>query len=166
VSLCWISLMPGDAIKSNTGSIIWWASLCGMSLGWVSWHQLNKKANGKYWHFSMNNFLFLPFSISLSNGRWAGKPYWRGRLSTLYLLVLTSLYRLLLMMQTLFTFLQNKLHWLGGQPYRRFPSVSVPCIGHWNLLVVIVPSTKFDWSRRVRGVPGKKEFKVKKTFLL
>jgi hypothetical protein len=35
--------------------------------------------------------------------------YWRGRLSTLDLLALTSLDQLLLIMQTFFSFVQNKL---------------------------------------------------------
>ncbi len=39
----------------------------------------------------------------------AGNPYLRGRLSTFDLLVLTSLVRLLLILKTLFTLLQNKL---------------------------------------------------------
>jgi len=38
-----------------------------------------------------------------------GMPYLRGRLSTLDLLVVTSLDNLLLILKTLFTFLQNKL---------------------------------------------------------
>jgi hypothetical protein len=37
-----------------------------------------------------------------------GNPYWRGRLSTVDLLALTSLDQLLFIMQTLCTFLQNK----------------------------------------------------------
>ncbi len=39
----------------------------------------------------------------------AGNPYGRGRLSTVDLLVLTSLDQFFLIMQTLRTFLQNKL---------------------------------------------------------
>jgi hypothetical protein len=38
-----------------------------------------------------------------------GNPYRKGMLGTVDLLVLTSLDRLLLIMQTLFTFLRNKL---------------------------------------------------------
>ncbi len=43
--------------------------------------------------------------------RWQrpGNPYWRGRLSTVDLLVLTSLDQLVKILKTLFTFLQSKL---------------------------------------------------------
>jgi len=47
----------------------------------------------------------------------AGNPYVRGRLSAFDLLVLTSLDQLILMLKTLFTFLQNKLPKSGGQLY-------------------------------------------------
>jgi hypothetical protein len=39
----------------------------------------------------------------------AGNPYWRGMISTIGLLVKTSLDQFLLIMQTLFTFTQNRL---------------------------------------------------------
>ncbi len=38
-----------------------------------------------------------------------GTPYWRGRISTFGLLILTNLYKLILIMQRLFDFLQNML---------------------------------------------------------
>jgi hypothetical protein len=52
-----------------------------------------------------------------------GKPYWKGRLSTVDLLVLTSLNQLLFLfvLQTIFTFLQNKLPKWGGHLYWAFP---------------------------------------------
>jgi len=37
-------------------------------------------------------------------------PNWRGRLSTVDILALTSLHKLLLRLQALFTFLENKIH--------------------------------------------------------
>jgi hypothetical protein len=48
------------------------------------------------------------------------KSYWRGRLSTIDLLMLTSLDQLLFMLKILFTFLQNKLTQWGGQMYCAF----------------------------------------------
>jgi hypothetical protein len=44
-----------------------------------------------------------------------------GRLSTVDLLVLTSLDKLPLIVQTLRTFLQYMLPYLGGQLYKGFP---------------------------------------------
>jgi len=46
-----------------------------------------------------------------------GNSYCSGRFSTIDLLVLTSLDQLLLILQTLFTFLLNKLYLGGGQLY-------------------------------------------------
>jgi hypothetical protein len=55
----------------------------------------------------------------ISYSKWGKVPArnscWRGRLSTVNLRVLTSLDQLLLILQTLFTFLQNKLPYWGGQ---------------------------------------------------
>ncbi len=43
-------------------------------------------------------------TASLTGSMWTGNPKWRGRLSTLDLLVLTTLDEVLLILQTLFTF--------------------------------------------------------------
>ncbi len=50
-----------------------------------------------------------------------GKPYWRGSMSTLDLLVLTSLYQLLFKEKLNFHCLQNNLSVWGGQLYWAFP---------------------------------------------
>ncbi len=50
-----------------------------------------------------------------------GKTNWRGRLSTVDLLALTSLDQLLLKLKTFFTFLQNELPKWGVQLYWAFP---------------------------------------------
>ncbi len=50
-----------------------------------------------------------------------GKSIWRGRLSTVDLLVLTSLNHLIFKLKILFTFQQNKLPWYGRLWYRSFP---------------------------------------------
>ncbi len=47
----------------------------------------------------------------------AGKPYQRGRLSTINLLVLTGLDQLLFILKIVSTFLQKKLPQLGGLLY-------------------------------------------------
>jgi hypothetical protein len=58
-------------------------------------------------------------------GRQTGKPYWRGRLSTVSLLVLTSLDQLRLIMKTIFTFYKTiNEEVMCTEPA---PSVSVPC---------------------------------------
>ncbi len=60
-----------------------------------------------------------------------GKPYWRGRLSAVDLLVLTSLYQLLLIMQSFFKFLtkQGTLMWrstvLSLSPQLVFPDYNI-----------------------------------------
>ncbi len=46
----------------------------------------------------------IEFPVSLFTSTGAGKPYWRGRLSTVDLLVLTSLNQLLLLLKILSTF--------------------------------------------------------------
>jgi hypothetical protein len=51
----------------------------------------------------------------------SGNPYWKGRLSTVDLLVLISLDMLLLLLQKLFTILQNKLTYGGGQLFLTIP---------------------------------------------
>ncbi len=54
---------------------------------------------------------------------YTGNPYWRGRLSIVDLFALTSLDQLLLILQTLFLFLQNKLALWGGcctEPFLQF----------------------------------------------
>ncbi len=61
------------------------------------------------------------------------KSYWRERLSTVNLLVLTRLDQLFVILRELFTFLQNKLPQLGGQLYWAFPFVSIPWLGHGAL---------------------------------
>ncbi len=50
-----------------------------------------------------------------------GKPYWRGRISTVDLHVLSSLDQLLFILKILFTFLQNNPPQWGRQPYWAFP---------------------------------------------
>ncbi len=51
----------------------------------------------------------------------AGKSCYRGMLTTVDLLALTSLDQLLLHWKCFFTFLQNKLPYLGGQLHWAFP---------------------------------------------
>ncbi len=51
----------------------------------------------------------------------AGKPYWRGRIRTVDLLVLTSLDQLLFKLKLNFLFLQNNLSLLWGQLHWAFP---------------------------------------------
>jgi hypothetical protein len=57
----------------------------------------------------------------------AGKPYWRGKSSTVNLLVLTSLDQLIFILNIFLLMLQNKLPLWGGQLYYAFP-LSIPCI--------------------------------------
>jgi hypothetical protein len=58
---------------------------------------------------------------------WAGKPYWRGTLSTVELFVLTSFKQLHLTMKILFTSLQNQNLNEEVNCTKPFPSVRVPC---------------------------------------
>ncbi len=51
----------------------------------------------------------------------AGNPYWRGKISTIDLLVLTSSNQLLLILKLYFSHLQNNLSYCGGQSYWAFP---------------------------------------------
>ncbi len=71
------------------------------------WHLFYAALQGVFiWSiFELIAIAFLYIDRSAS----AGKSYWRGRLSTVGLLVLTSLDQLILILQTLFTFLQNKI---------------------------------------------------------
>jgi hypothetical protein len=60
----------------------------------------------------------------------AGKSYWRGRLSTVDLLVLTSLYQLLFISKILFTFLKKynrRSTVLSLPPHLVFPDCSKAC---------------------------------------
>ncbi len=71
------------------------------------------------WQLSITNSsdgIRAPFKVRFN----AGNPYWRDRLSTVGLLVLNSLEQLLLIMQTSFIFLPNKLPERGGQRYWAF----------------------------------------------
>ena len=68
-----------------------------------------------------------------------GTPYWKGSVSTVDLLALTSSDQLLIKLQKLFTILQNKLSYCGGQLYCALSlSVSVPCSNEpKNVLTVV-----------------------------
>jgi len=59
----------------------------------------------------------MPIQLGSQENAPAWIPHLGGRLSTVDLLVLTSLDNLLLTLETLFTFLQNKLSQLGGLLY-------------------------------------------------
>ncbi len=50
-----------------------------------------------------------------------GKSYWRGKLRTVDLLVLTSLNKYLLILKIIIYFLQNKIPKCGGQLHRAIP---------------------------------------------
>jgi hypothetical protein len=68
------------------------------------------------------------FSPSMFQSLQPGNPYWRGCLSTVDLLVLTSLDQLLVILQTTFTFF-SKTRYLNKEVNRTepSPSVSVRC---------------------------------------
>ncbi len=72
------------------------------------------------------------FTFSVVPSIIPGNPYWRGRLSTVDLLVLTSLDQPLLKMLTLFTYKQNKQPLSVGQPYWAFPFSKSSLIIHDN----------------------------------
>ncbi len=98
----------------------------------VEWKGINRKQSTRFQHlsrlkasafFSLHIFLVfmkhsnLYLGLVLPSGGWQslirtlkpGNPYWWERLSSVDLLVPTSSDQLLLKLQTIFTFLQNKL---------------------------------------------------------
>jgi hypothetical protein len=88
---------------------------------------------------------------------YSGNPQWRGRLSTVVLLVQSSLDELLLILPTLFT--RYKTSYLNEEVNRTkpSPSVSVPCfIEPWRSLRIIVRNPLLFQTNLLNFFPGKR----------
>ncbi len=84
------------SIKSNFAKcriflLLCWVSLCWMSLCWVSWLLLRLVCSIKlYLVYPGIKYCLLNKVLLMSSVKWwhlAGNPYWRGRLSTVDLLI-------------------------------------------------------------------------------
>ncbi len=91
------------------------------------------------------------------NGSLSREPLLKGRLSTVDLLVLTSLYQMLLIMQTLFTFfnktsyLEEEVNCTESSPSVRVPSISNQCYICLGSLCIGINSINSLWYHYAQG---------------
>ncbi len=101
-----------------------------------------QKMNQRKWHWIMKFWSSIKWFSYLQ----PRNTDWRGRLSTVDLLVLTSLDKLLLKLKTLFT--SYKMSWINEEVNctEPSPSVCIPCC-NWNNLIFSLqgPSTLFNF---------------------
>jgi hypothetical protein len=100
----------------------------------------------------------------------AGNPYWRGRLGTVHLIVLTSLDNLIYILKILFTF-AKKTSYLNEEVNCTDPSlaVSIPCL-KVSLRVRFWSTTRFQIKTLLKrncrlSIPSWRSFKIREKYI-